>query len=401
MRRYKTLLLTACAAMLLITACARVRIPEPEVAPPKDYYHQLPAGAAALRKITDPSRIPDFKQAFNQDRETLLYALENSLRYLGYPSSRNYYPVQGIKHERALASLIYFRSLLFEAQSANEFHERILASFDVYESVGCDNKGTVLFTGYYTPIFAASLIRTDQFKYPIHRLPPDLVKHAEGTTLGRRVSDGAYVPYYSRGEVMSGALRGNELAYLADPFEAYICTVQGSAQLRLPDGTLFKIGYAGNNGKEYTSVGNLLIAAGLLAREQLSLAGLMDFFKQHPQRLSEYLPRNERYVFFQETDAEPTGSLNAPVTPYCSLATDKSLFPRACLTFVDTRIPSPEEFDIIRQRPFRQFLLDQDTGGAIRAPGRADIYLGIGDRAGRIAGWTLSEGRLYYLFLKD
>jgi len=401
MLRCKTLFLAATATLLLTTACAKVRIPEPEILPPKDYYRQLPAGAAALRKITDPSRIPDFKPTFDQDRETLLHALDNSIRYLGYPSSRNYYPVQGISHERALASVVYFRNLLFEAQSANEFHQRIVASFDVYESVGCDNKGTVLFTGYYTPIFAASLIETDQFKYPIYRLPPDLVKDAEGTTLGRQLSDGSCVPYYSRGEIMNGALRGNELAYLADPFETYICTVQGSAQLRLPDGTLFKIGYAGNNGKEYTSVGNLLIAAGLLSRDQLSLTGLMNFFKQHPQRLSEYLPRNERYVFFQQTEAEPTGSLNVPVTPYRSLATDKRLFPRACLAFVDTRIPSPEEFDIVRQRPFRQFLLDQDTGGAIRAPGRADIYLGIGDRAGRIAGWTLSEGRLYYLFLKD
>jgi len=398
----------ACLAAVLVWTsaalwgCARITIPEPPVKVPKDYTRPLPPGAPALRKITDPARLPDFRSAFREGtRESLLAALDQSIRYFGYPSSRRYFPIQGITHERAAASLIAFREILLSARSGDELHQRILGAFDVYESVGCDNRGTVLFTGYYTPIFDASLTPTDEFRWPLYRLPPDLVKDEEGNCLGRRLSDGTLGPYYTRAEIESGALKGQELVYLKDRFEAYICTVQGSARLRLPDGSWFDVGYHGNNGHPYTSVGRLLVAAGLLAPERLTLSGLMQFFKQRPDLMDEYLPRNERTVFFRETSGPPTGSLGLPVTPYRTLATDKSIFPRGCLTFVETHIPRPNPDGSLTRVPFRDFLLDQDTGGAIRAAGRADIYLGIGEEAGRIAGWTFSEGRLYYLFLKE
>jgi len=364
--------------------CAQVQPSRPPVVV-KDYERPLPPGAPALRKIIDPARLPDFRAAFTEGRVGLLRAIEQSVLYLGYRSSRDYFPIQGITHPRALASLIRFRNLLQTAGSADDFQRQLLSSFDVFESVGCDGAGTVLFTGYYTPIFEASLTPTGVYRWPLHKLPPDA----------------ATASAYSRGEIMDGALRGHELVYLKDPFEAYICTVQGSAHLRLPDGRLFKVGYHGTNGREYTSVGRLLIADGLLPRARLSLSGLRRFFRENPDKLAEYLPRNERYVFFRQTEDEPTGSLGRPVTPYRSLATDKNIFPRASLVFVDTFIPARVGTGSSSLRPFRQFMLDQDTGGAIRAAGRADIYLGVGERAGRIAGWTLSEGRLYYLFLKE
>ena len=94
------------------------------------------------------------------------------------------------------------------------------------------------------------------------------------------------------------------------------------------------------------------------------------------------------------------GCLGVPVTERCSIATDKSLFPRGCLAFVDTRAPLATASGEPAKARWRHFALDQDSGGAIRAAGRADIYVGIGDQAGRIAGWMLDEGRLYYLFLK-
>jgi membrane-bound lytic murein transglycosylase A len=204
--------------------------------------------------------------------------------------------------------------------------------------------------------------------------------------------------YYSRAEIDQGAIKGQELVYLKNRFEAFVCTVEGSAQLRLPDGSMFKAGYQANNGKTYTSVGLALVEAGLLPKEQLTLSNLIKFFQQNPEKMDEFLPRNERYVFFQKTDTAPVGSLGVPVTERCSIATDKSLFPRGCLAFVDTRVPiAAESGEKVR---WQHFALDQDSGGAIRAAGRADIYVGIGDQAGRIAGWMLDEGRLYYLFLK-
>lgn len=390
-----SVLLAGCRSREIVT------IPVPPLpAARKDYARQLPPGAPALRKITDPARLPDFRPGFQPNSAALLAAIDHSLRYFTYPSSRKYYPLQDITHERAAQSVRAFRDLLTTAQSADEFHRRVVAAFDVYMSVGCDDEGTVLFTGYYTPIFDARPIADSEYRYPLYRLPPDLVKDEEGECLGRRTPDGSVVPYYTRGEIEAGALKGQELVYLKDRFEAYICTVQGSAKLRYADGSLHSVGYQGNNGKPYTSIGRILVDEKLVLPEDLSLSGLIAFFGSHPEMMDKYLSRNERYVFFQDTAAEPTGSLGLPVTPYASLATDKRIFPRAAVVFLDTLLPQPSPSGA-RQEPYRRFALDQDTGGAIQAPGRADVYVGVGDEAGRLAGHTMSEGRLYYLFLKE
>ena len=402
MNRLRRCLAIPCLALLLPAAgCGRVLITVPPSPAPKDYARQLPPGASALRKITDPTRLPALRAALPADRRPLRAALDHSIRYFGYPSSRTHYPLQGITHARAAQSLIAFREILDSAQTAAEFERRVLAAFDLYQSVGCDDAGTVLFTGYYTPVFDARRAPDAVFRWPLHKLPPDLVKARDGRCLGRRRADGAIVPYYSRAEIVNGALKGHELLYLKNRFEAYVCTVQGSAKLRLAGGEVVGVGYHGNNGWPYTSVGHMLVRDGRLAPDKLSLSRLIRFFTDHPGRMDEYLPRNERYVFFRETRREPTGSLGLPVTPGCSIATDKRVYPRACLVLVDTRVPRLDVSGQVEQAPFLRFALDQDTGGAIRAPGRADIYLGVGDDAGRIAGGTLAEGRLYYFFLKD
>ena len=407
-RRMALSLLTAgvlsCAVpcALMMSGCAKVRIPEPPPTAEKDYTRPLPAGMPALRKITDPARLPDFRAAFDSDREGLLAALNLSIGWFAKPSSKKFFPVQDISHERAAASLVAFREILTSAHSGDELQARILAGFDVYESVGCDDAGTVLFTGYYTPIFEASLTPTAEYRWPLYKAPPDLVKDANGECVGRKLPDGTIEKsYYSRQEIDQGAIKGQELVYLKDRFEAFVCTVEGSAQLRLPDGSMFKAGYQANNGKEYTSVGLALVGAGLLPKDQLTLSNLIKFFRQNPEKMDEYLPRNQRYVFFQKTDTAPTGCLGVPVTARCTIATDKSVFPRGCLAFVDTQAPiATDSAEPVKAR-WQHFALDQDSGGAIRAAGRADIYVGIGDQAGRLAGWMLDEGRLYYLFLKQ
>ncbi len=404
---------TFCGAMLaamaltLWTGCAREKAspplpppPPPTVSPAKDYWRPLSEGEPGLRKVADAARIPDLRPALEGDRRDLVKALDQSLRYLRTKSSERHYPIQGITHDLARRSVEAFRTLIGEAGSPEELAQAIRARFDVYESVGCDDEGTVLFTAYYTPIFDARLKRDTTFRFPLHRLPEDLVKGPNGECQGRRLNDGSIVPYYTRGEIENGALHGQELAFLKDRFEAYICTIQGSAHLRLPGGALFRVGYAGNNGRDYTSVGQAMVRDGVIERSQLSLTGLTEYFRKNPDKLDVYLPQNERYVFFTRTDSPPMGSLGVPVTPQHSVATDKAIFPRGCVALVDTQVPVIGAAGIPEQRPFRHFALDQDTGGAIRAPGRCDIYLGIGDDAGRRAGWTLSEGRLYYFFLK-
>jgi membrane-bound lytic murein transglycosylase A len=364
-----------------------------------EYDRPLPPGELALRKITDSNEIPDFTRAW-RDLDSLKAALQNSLSYLGKPSSRQYYPYDNINHERVVKSLQTFLDLAESGVLSTEINGLVRAHFDVYESVGCDNEGTVLFTGYYTPIFDGSFERTGRYRYPLYKMPADLVKGPDGQTLGRRGPDGQIASYPSRAAIEdSGMLAGSELVWLSDPFQAYIAHVQGSAKIRLPDGELVTVGYAASSGHEYRSIAEMLIEDRKIARDRMSLAAMIDYFKQHPGEVDEYVQQNPRYVFFRLSEGPPHGSLNEPVIPWRTIATDKSIFPRAALAFVSTTLPQDRSGRIVKQ-PYYGFVLDQDTGGAIRAPGRCDIYMGQGDRAGQLAGQTYQEGRLYYLFLR-
>ncbi len=374
------------------------------------YDRPLLPGQPALRKITNPYEIPDFTIDL-LDTSDLRAAIDNSLNYLGKPSSRQFFPMNysaqeriiagEITHSLAVDSLNEFKDMLDSGLPPSRMNEAIREKFDIYMSVGCDDNGTVLFTGYYTPIFDGSMSRTERFQYPLYKMPADLVKGPDGETLGRRAAGGQLWPYPSRAVIEdSGMLDGTELAWLGDPFEVYIAQVQGSAKLRLPDGGLTTVGYAANNGYEYKSISKELIKDGRISGEQLSLSAMIDYFKRNKDQVTAYVRRNPRFVFFKNQSGAPRGSLNEPVTPYRSIATDKSIFPRGCLTFISTILPRAIG-GTVSNRYYSGFALDQDTGGAIRAAGRCDVYMGQGDEAGKLAGQTYQEGKLYYLFLKS
>ncbi len=380
--------------VLLLTGC---QTKPPEVK--KEYDRPLPPGQLALRKITDPNRMPDFAPGW-RDLDSLKAALGNSLNYLNKPSIAQYFPYAQIHRECAVKTLETFLALMDAGARSDEINGLIRASFDVYESVGCDDKGTVLFTGYYTPIFDGSRERSGRFRYPLYKPPDDLVKGPDGQTRGRRTANGELAPFPPRAVIEdSGLLKGQELIWLGDPFEAYIAHVQGSAKIRLPGREIITVGYAATNGHEYQSIAKMLIDDGRIPSDQMSLAAMMSYFQKHPDQVDKYVRRNPRYVFFQIAEGTPRGSLNEPVTPWRTIATDKSIFPRSCLAFISTTLPQLTRDSIVKQ-PYGGFVLDQDTGGAIRAAGRCDIYMGEGDQAGRLAGQTYQEGRLYYLFLK-
>jgi membrane-bound lytic murein transglycosylase A len=364
------------------------------------YDKPLLPGQPALRKIINPAEIPDFTLACF-DTEGLKPAVERSLNYLSKPSSKGFFPVGDISHQMAVDSLKEFLTLLDSGIKGAELDAAIRDKFDVYTSVGCDDNGTVLFTGYYTPIFEGSLKSSDQFKYPLYNQPDNLVKDANGETLGRRMADGSIIPYPQRAVIEDAMmLRGKELVWLGDPFEVYIAHIQGSAKIRLPDSSLTTVGYVAHNGYEYKSMSQALVKDGKIPGSKLSLAAIIKYFKEHPDEVGYYTRLNPRYIFFGRQEGDPHGSLNEPVTPMRTIATDKSIFPRGCLTFISATLPREEAGNVVL-RPFTGFMLDQDTGGAIRAPGRCDVYMGVGDKAGELAGQTYQEGRLYYLFLKQ
>src|SRR5262249_52909381 len=146
----------------------------------KDYDKALPPGQLALRKITDPAMIPDFSAAYYSSQSPqLLEAIERSLHYLGKKSTEKFFPYGDVSHDRAVASLKLFKEVLSQARSPAEFNQIIRDKFDVYISVGCDDHGTVLYTGYYTPIFDGSKTKTDRFQYPIYKIPHDFKKDVE------------------------------------------------------------------------------------------------------------------------------------------------------------------------------------------------------------------------------
>jgi membrane-bound lytic murein transglycosylase A len=361
----------------------------------KDYDRPLAPGQHALRKITDPARLPDFVPAL-ADRARLAEGIANSRHYLAKKSSQGFFPQAGVTHERVDRSLEAFEDLLAEGLSDEALAVELKRLFDVYESVGCDDRGTVLFTGYYTPIFPGALERTERFRFPLHRAPKNHVKDPiTGKTEGLRREDGTVDPAYPTREALTGSplLEGRELVWLENAFQAYVIGVQGSASLRLPSGELFAVAYAGNNGHPYASIGQALIADGKLRKEDLNLRSLIEYFSAHPEEYESLAARNARYVFFQEGEGGPRGCLNEPVIAMRSIATDKSIFPRASLCFIEAKLP-------VQAQTFQGFMLDQDAGGAIRAPGRCDVYMGVGDEAGEMAGHTLAEGRLLYLLLK-
>jgi len=369
--------------------------PEPQKL---EYSKQLPPGELSLHKITDPAEIPDFTEAC-EDLSNLETAIGNSLNYLQKPSSEEFFPYGDIRHQQAEDSLKALAKLIESGYKGAELNTIIREQFDVYTSVGCDDKGTVLFTGYFTPIFDGSKESTERFKYPLYSQPEDLEKDSDGNTLGRRMGD-EITPYPPRAEIeSSGMLKGKEIMWLADPFEVFIVHVQGSAKIRQRDGSLIGIGYAANNGNPYKSITQKMVDNGKISRDKLSLSSMIAYFKAYPDEVSEYTRLNPRFVFFRIEDGPPRGSINEPVTPLRTIATDKSIYPRACLAFISTTLPQAIGGDVF-QEPYTGFALDQDTGGAIHAPGRCDVYMGQGDMAGRLAGQTYREGRLYYLFLK-
>jgi membrane-bound lytic murein transglycosylase A len=392
------------AVGLLVLALTTIGCQKPQTRraiEPTNYDKQLPPGQLALRKITNPAEIPDFTNACH-NLSNLTEAIDNSLDYLKKPSSRSFYPYAEITHQQVVDSLAAFQELIKSGLTGGALNDAIRQKFDVYTSVGCDNAGTVLFTGYYTPIFDGSAVKTSRFQYPLYRQPNDLVKGDNGQILGRREPSGQITPYPARAEIEnSNMLAGNEIVWLDDPFKVYIAHVQGSVVIRMSDGSLVTYGYAANNGHEYQSIIKQLISEGKIPADRVNLATLLDFFKGNASLVRQYTQTNPRFVFFKKNSANegPRGSLNEPVIAYRSIATEKTIFPRASITFFSTKLPRRigNSFYI---DPFEGFALDQDTGGAIRAAGRCDIYLGQGDDAGKLAGQTYQEGRLYYLFLK-
>ena len=273
-------------------------------------------------------------------------------------------------------------------------------------------EATGLLTGYYEPIVDGSRLPNPEFHWPIYRRPRDLLvdgqKPSAATIPNRavvgRLNAGKRVePYYDRLAIENGALDGQhlEICWLRDPFEAMTIQIQGSARVRLEDGTLLRLGYDAHNGFGYTSVGRILIERNLVPREEMSMDRIKRWMRANPDTAREVRGTNRNYVFFRITGLnnhdEPIGAQSVQLHPGRSIAVDRTHI-YGTPFFIQADLP------IGSDRPntkFRRLMVAQDTGSAIVGPARADIYWGSGDDAGRIAGRIRQQGRFVILLPRE
>jgi membrane-bound lytic murein transglycosylase A len=333
------------------------------------------------------------------DSQALLDSIAHSLHYLetgdAIKAYQNY-PIREITLDRVRRSLLHFRELVLSSHSPDELQAAVRRDFVFYQSVGNDGRGNVRFTAYYEPVYSASRVQTPVYKYPIYRLPPNFQKwrkpHPKRIELEGR--DGLLGN--------RSKLHGLEMFWFRDRFEAYMVQIQGSAHLTLTDGQMTSVGYAGATNYPWTSIGKELAKDGKLPRSELTLPKVEQYFRQHPQELNVYLPRWQRFVFFKETgDTLPLGSINIPITPERSIATDKSLMPPGALSLLNISLPYYNGNGGLSYHNVNRFALDQDAGSAIKGPGRVDYFMGVGELAGDRAGVTGGNGSIYYLLLKQ
>ncbi len=344
----------------------------------------------------------DIDWADDLDKASLEMAIERSLHFYEKAARHQVYHIHGRKTDvRELKeTLMAFRDILRKEDHPTDFRKRIAAEFNIYRVAGSDAEGSVLFTGYYEPLLSGSLRRTDQFRYPLYRVPPDLMK--QGNQIGR-LDGGEFVPYYNRREIDGdGVLRGRnlELVWVADPLELFSLHIQGSGKIRLEDGQVISVGFAQTNGRPFRSVTKFMLAEGRIKSSDANYRH--DFLQgKSDEEIYDILSHNERYTFFRFLDGDPVGSLGEPVTPGRSIATDPEHFPQGALAFIHLKKPFfDDEGNLQGMADFSRFVLSQDKGSAIKGPGRVDLFCGFGKAAEYTAGMLKEKGELYLLLKK-
>ncbi|MCA6107486.1 MltA domain-containing protein [Bradyrhizobium sp. CNPSo 4026] len=270
-------------------------------------------------------------------------------------------------------------------------------------------EGDGFVTGYYEPVLDGSRTQTDVYNVPIYRRPSNLfVRGVTQSSNGlpnkgqvfRKIGRRKLVPYYDRAEIEDGAIagRGLEICWLKDQTDLLFAQIQGSARVRLEDGSSLRINYDAHNGYPYTPVGRILIDRGIIPKEQMSMQKIREWMAQNPDGAKELRRQNRSYVFFREVQLsdkdEAVGAQGVPLTPGRSIAVDKALHVYGTPFFIEGVLPIESEQS---KTPFRRLMIAQDTGSAIVGPARADLYFGAGADAGRVSGRLRHNARFVML----
>lgn len=239
-----------------------------------------------------------------------------------------------------------------------------------------------LVTGYYEPYLNGSRQRGGVYQTPIHRYP-DAWRNKKPSSLP------------TRAELMSGnQLKGQEIVWVDDPVAAAFLHVQGSGRIRMDDGKVIRIGFAGTNDQPFKSFAQWLLDRKEITKATATMQGIQAWADKNPKRVQEMLNANPRYVFFRELPAShdasvgPIGALGVPLTAERSIAIDVKSVPLGAPIFLSTTYP-------LSKKPIQRLMMAQDTGSAIIGAVRADFYWGTGDEAGSYAGRMKQQGRMW------
>jgi len=270
-------------------------------------------------------------------------------------------------------------------------------------------------TGYYEPEIEGSRKPHEGFGVPFYRRPPELRSRAPGiarvkgpsrAASGTKMQTGTrkagrIVPYHDRAAIEDGALDGRdlELVWTNDEIDAFFTHIQGSARVRLRDGTLMRINYEAQNGHSYLAVGRVLIERGIVPKDEMTMDKIRTYIAEHPEEGRELMRMNRSYIFFREVgelgqDDEPVGAQGVSLMSERSIAVDRNLHVYGTPFWIDATLPIEHES---AETPYRRLMVAQDTGGAIVGPARADIYFGAGIEAGAVAGRLRHPGTFYML----
>ncbi len=326
----------------------------------------------------------------------LLAALDAQLAYLKAQPDGRVYRVGNtrITKQQLISGVRKMSRIVLDHYGDARFSDQVNAAFRVYKTSSPQKKGRAHFTAYFDPVLDGSKTRTERFRYPIYNRPDDLI---ESGGKAYRKAQGKRVPYFSRAQIENGVLAGKglEVAWVDDYVELHFLHIQGSGYLRFPDGAMATLHVSGTNGHGFKS------AVRILQRKGMCSGAYMEsklFLKKHPDIAATYMPKNPRYIFFKLSDDPPSGIGGIPLTPERTIATDKSLYPVGALAYVRYQAPvASENGKALSTKSTSRFVVDSDTGNAIKGAGRADLYMGTGPRAELRAGAVNTWGELYYL----
>ncbi|MFP4533216.1 MAG: murein transglycosylase A [Desulfobacterales bacterium] len=372
---------------------------------------QATEGKPAIQKLPR-DKLPQFSD--DLDLARLSPAIQSSLAYYEkLPDSREFeFAGQTYRSGELKTGLSEFLAFLAENPAQTALNKWISRHFHVYAVTRNDQPGGMLYTGYYIPVLNGSRDRTDKYQYPVYSRPSDLVTFKpadfcedcpQAPVVGR-CADGEVVPYYSRQTIESRPVLEKTAApivWVDDPVDLFFLHVQGSGIVRLPSGERINVHYTISNGHPYKSIGRYLIHKGEIARKDLTMQSLRRYLENHPEKQAAIFAHNPRYVFFKEAPGGPAGCLGVELTPGRSIAMDQSVYPRGALAFIQTEKPVLDQSGEVKQwQSFSRFVLNQDTGDAIRGIDRVDIFWGGGRYAEAAAGRLKHPGKLYILLPK-